>query len=104
MVTRKEKLLSWRSRGTPRESVRAKSMRLISLLGSVEYRCGRHRDSLWKSPGAVLLSAILAIVPRVLGTGPMVSRKPAKASEIEYAELTVRGRITGPTVKVVATL
>ena len=45
-VTTKLKLLSCKSKGIPRESVRAKSMREMSLLGSVEYRCGRNKDSL----------------------------------------------------------
>ena len=85
------KLLSCKSKGIPRESVRAKSMREMSLLGSVEYRCGRNKDSLWKSPGAVLPREILATVPRVLGMGPMVSRKPARVSEAKYALLTVCG-------------
>ena len=98
-VTTKEKLLlSCKSSGMPRESVRAKSMREMSLLGSVEYRWGRYRDSLWKSPGAVLPRETFAIVPRVLGTGPMVSRNPASVSETKNALFTVRGRITGPTV------
>ena len=49
----------------------------------------------------VVLSKIR--VPRVLGMGPMVSRKPARVSETRYALFTVRGKMTGPTVKVVAT-
>ena len=95
-VTTKAKLVSSSDCTTPRESRREKSMREMVDKGSVLYRCGRYKDSVWYSMNLVFPRLIFATVPRVFGIGPMVSRKPASVSLCRYRLLISRGKNTGP--------
>ena len=103
-VTTKAKLEPARSCATPRLSRRLKSIRLMFDNGRVEYMCGRKTDSAWYSLYLVPARLILHTVPRVLGTGPIVSRNPARVSECRYRALISLGKMTGPQVKVVASV